>query len=92
LQGITLSRVRRSADIDFWFYQIDFFGYSAADAWRTLRKAVLLPDGSLLSRRVDGGAPPRFQRQLRHRRCRPQRLQIPSGLARASPFHARFAR
>jgi protein TonB len=48
LQAIVLSRVRRSAAIDFWFYQLDFFGYGNTRMADPLFKVVVLPDRSIV--------------------------------------------
>ena len=53
LQTVVWSRVRRSFDVDFWYYQIDFFGYDAAGPVGPLMKAVVLPDGSLVEPRTE---------------------------------------
>jgi protein TonB len=44
LQSVTLSRIRRTTQIDFWFYQLNFFSNQATQPGPLL--AVVLPDGS----------------------------------------------
>jgi len=55
LQSVSLSRVRRFAGIDFWFYQLNFFGNDPAQPGPFI--AVVLPDGSVVQP-SDGGGPP----------------------------------
>jgi TonB family protein len=59
LQNVSLSRVRRSADVDFWYYQIDFFGYGATQQpGGPLLKTVILPDRSVVEPTQSGGTVP----------------------------------
>jgi TonB family protein len=46
LQNVSLSRVRRFAGIDFWFYQLNFFGNDPAQPGPLI--AVVLADGSVV--------------------------------------------
>jgi TonB family protein len=49
LQNVTLSRVHRGADVDFWYFQIDFFGFGATPQTNgPLFKAVILSDRSVV--------------------------------------------
>jgi protein TonB len=59
-QSVTLTRIRRSADVDFWYYQIDCFGYaSGPQPSGPLMKAVVLPDRSVLEpARTEPDSPP----------------------------------
>ena len=48
-QSVTLTRIRRSAEVDFWYYQVDCFGYAAGpQPTGPLMKAVVLPDRSVV--------------------------------------------
>lgn len=58
MQSVTLSRVRRGADVDFWHYQFFFFapgapGLPGAPPFRV----VVLPDGSIVEPRPSGTDP-----------------------------------
>lgn len=53
LQNASLSRVRRTADIDFWFYQLSFFGNDPAQPGPLV--VVVLPDGSVVEPINSGG-------------------------------------
>lgn len=59
-QSVTLTRMRRGADVDFWFYQIDCFGYAVGpQPSGPLMKVVVLPDRSVVEpARNDFDAPP----------------------------------
>jgi TonB family protein len=54
LQNVSLSRVRRFAGIDFWFYQLNFFGNDPAQPGPLL--AVVLPDGTVVEPSDGGGS------------------------------------
>jgi TonB family protein len=59
LQNVALSRVHRGADVDFWYYQIDFFGYGATPQTSgPLFKAVILSDRSVVEPTQGGDANP----------------------------------
>jgi TonB family protein len=51
-QNVALTRARRSADIDFWFYQIDLLGYGGPSPGSSLFRVVILPDGSIVESTV----------------------------------------
>jgi TonB family protein len=46
LQSVSLTHTRRFTDIDFWFYQLNFFGNDPAQPGPLI--AVVLPDGSVV--------------------------------------------
>jgi TonB family protein len=54
LQSVSLSRMRRTADIDFWFYQLNFFSNVPTQPGPYL--AVVLPDGSVVEPTDSGAA------------------------------------
>jgi TonB family protein len=59
LQNVSISRVRRGTDIDFWYYQIDFFSYGLTpQPGGPLLEAVILPDGSVVEPTKSGGTTP----------------------------------
>jgi TonB family protein len=55
LQNVSLSRVRRFAGIDFWFYQLNFFGNDPAVPGPLV--AVVLADGTVVESTESSGAP-----------------------------------
>jgi protein TonB len=58
LQTVALSRVRRGSEIDFWFYQLDFFGAGNPRVADPLFKVVVLPDRSIVEPRDLAAAAP----------------------------------
>jgi TonB family protein len=59
LQSVGLSRVRRGAGVDFWYYQIDFYGYGPTPLpGGPLFKAVILPDRSIVEPTPSAGDNP----------------------------------
>jgi protein TonB len=56
LQNLVLSRLRRGPEIDFWFYQIDFFATGTTPPG-LIFKAVILPDGSFVEPRTEPARP-----------------------------------
>jgi TonB family protein len=58
MQSVTLSRVRRGADVDFWHYQFFFFGPRApGQPGAPPYRVVVLPDGSIVEPRPSATDP-----------------------------------
>ena len=63
LQSVTFTRLHRGADVDFGFYEIDCFGYSAAPRpGGPLLRTIVLPDGAVVEPTSAPSAPPMAQR------------------------------